>query len=148
MKKFRYPLEPLLKIRKYQEKQEFSIYGKMLAKINVHTQKIIETQQLKTDFTSLERKRMIEGYFNLEDKELAAKYYSNLGKVIDHAEKEISLRKEETEVLRKNAEKARHRRKILEILKEKKHNEYQLELNKLEFKELDEFNQRMRRSES
>ena len=139
-------MEPLLKIRKFQEKQEFSKYGRVLGEINKHTQKIMETRELKSEFTDLERKRMKEGYFNLSDKNLAGQYYGNLSKVIIHAEKEIDSRKEESETLRKIAEKARQRRKILEILKEKKYNEYQLELKKLEYKELDEFNQRKQRS--
>jgi flagellar FliJ protein len=142
MKKFRYTLEPLLKIRKFQEKQEFSKYGRVLGEINKHTQKIMETRDLKTEFTNLERKKMIEGYFNLSDKNLAGQYYGNLSKVINHAEKEIESRKEESETLRKIAEKARQRRKILEILKEKKYNEFQLEFKKMEFKDLDEFNSR------
>ena len=146
MKKFRYALEPLLKIRKFQEKQEFSKYGRILGEINKHTQKIMETRELKADFTNLERKKMMEGYFNLSDKNLSGQYYDNLSKVIIHAEKEIESRKEETETLRKIAEKARQRRKILEILKEKKYNEFELELKKMEFKDLDEFNQRKKAS--
>lgn len=147
MKKFRYALEPLLKIRKFQEKQEFSKYGKILGEINKQTQKINETRQLRSGFIDMERKRMSLGYFNLADKSLAGLYHENLGKVIVHAQKEIESRKEEYEALRKNAEKARQRRKILEILKEKKNNDYQLELKKLEYKETDEFNQRKARAD-
>lgn len=131
-----------MKIRKFQEKQEFSKYGRILGEINKQTQKIAETNDLKKEFISLERQRMAQGYFNLADKSLAGLYHENLGKIIVQAQKEIESRKEEYELLRKNAEKARQRRKILEILKEKKNNEYQLELRKLEYKETDEFNQR------
>ena len=147
MKKFHYNLEPLLKIRQFEEKQEFSKYGRVLGEINKQTQKIADTQVLKSDFTSLERRRMMEGYFNLADKSLAGQYYGNLSKVIIHAQREIDAKKEETEFLRKKAEKARQRRKILAILKEKKHLAYQLELGKMEYKDLDEFNQRKKRAE-
>lgn len=146
MKKFRYVLEPLLKIRKFQEKQEFSRYGRVLGEINRFTQKITDTKDLKNEFTGIERAKMLKGDFNLSDKTLAGKYYDNLALVIHHAEKEILSRKEESEALRKKAEKARLARKILEILKEKKQSVYQMELAKLQYKELDEFNSRKRKS--
>lgn len=147
MKKFRYKLDPLLKIREFREKQEFTNYGRMLGEINKHSEKIRETIQLKAEFTNFQRKKMMEGYFNLSEKSLAQDYYNKLSKVKVHAENEIASRKEETERLRKLAEKARQQRKILEILKEKKFSDYQLELGKWEYKELDEFNQRKRKAE-
>jgi len=145
MKKFRYALEPLLKIRRFHEKQEFSRYGRVLGEINRHIHKISEVKEQKQEFIEIERSQMAAGYFNLADKAMAGQYYNNIAKVIISEEKEIESRKDEVESLRKIAEKARQNRRVLEILKEKKENEYRDELKKFEFKELDEFNQRKHR---
>ena len=147
MKKFRYKLDPLLKIRKFQEKQEFANYGRILGEINKYSEKIQETVFRKNDFADQERKNMQKGVFNISDKILAQDYYLQLKKIRIQAEKNIETRKDETEMLRKKAEKARQHRKVLEILREKKYGEYQLELAKVEYTNLDEFNQRKKRME-
>lgn len=142
MKKFQYKLQPLLQLRKFQEKKEFANYAKVLGEINRHRQKISESQQARLASMNEERKKMQEGLFYLEEKQLSLEYYRNLAMVQENAEKEIEARQEENEALRQKAEKSRQNRRILEILKEKQYEDYLTEVRRVEYSELDEFNQR------
>ncbi|MDH4199351.1 MAG: flagellar FliJ family protein [Spirochaetia bacterium] len=144
MKKFKYKLDPLLKIRKFQEKKEFLNYAKVLGEVNRHKQAITEAMESRNNFSNQERVKMRRGEFNLAEKKTGLEFYRNIAALKVNSEKKIESMKDENDRLRKKAEDARRSRRVLEILREKKYSEYQTEQIKLEFKDLDEFNQRKR----
>jgi flagellar FliJ protein len=145
MKKFKYKLDQLLKIRKFQEKREFANYAVVLGRVNKLQADIIASAGHHKDLMHIERGNMLRGKFDFNDMLLAQEYKKKLNLIKDASLKKIESMKSEFESLRNKAEDARKNRRILEILREKKHQVYEKELEKNEFKQIDEFNQRKKK---
>lgn len=142
MKKFKFPLEGYLKIKKIEEDRKMADLAHVIGKIEK------EKDQINHYFQNMEyylEKKPSEKNINLHDTILMYEYLNQLSKKKRIAEKNINSFQDELKEKQIKANEARKNRRVIEILKEKKLNEYKYEMYKNENKELDEFNNRIKK---
>ncbi len=145
-KKFRYPLEALLKIKAIEEEKALHELGKILSKINQANQ---EVQSLENQY-----KKEITKFNQVSDLNQNVLVFQNFTLFLNRLQETktkvqnyIQSLQPELEEKRQNVLDARKNKRILEILKEKKFEEYKKGLKKNETKELFEINQNSKRKE-
>ena len=144
MKKFEFKLEPLLKIRRFDEKQQYIEFAKVLVKHNQNNSEIQSTTKISRSTLAKESRLMKTGKFDLAYSLSVRKYLNQLSKKSVIAVRKNQEIMPEYQKKLKAANEARLKRRTLEILKEKKLVKYKLEQNRIETKMLDDFNQNSR----
>ena len=142
MKKFSFKMDPLLRLRAYDEKIKFASYARVLGEYNKNNTQAIGTDQTRAAVLQNASKKMRAGEFDLRSMQYLGDYLNHLEKKKRVALYKNSELQSELEEKRAIAQDARKKRKVLEILKEKKHEEYLYEFAHEEGKTLDEFNQK------
>jgi len=141
MKKYKFKLEPLLKLREFEEKQKFMEFSKVLAKVNENNTDITEGDQKRKNVLVRENKQIQKGTFSLSYAIDARRYIKHLDKKKEVAKRNNLELKDEYDTKLNIAKEYRLKRKTLEILKEKREKIFEEEIKSIEQKELDEFNQ-------
>jgi flagellar FliJ protein len=141
-KKFRFSLEALLKLRTLEEERAMQELGKVIEKMNQAKQKVKELE----DQYNAEVKKFSE-YSRMANYTLFYQSFERFLNRIENLKKQtevyVQSLQPELEEKRQKLIEARKNKKILEILKEKRWEEYKNKLKKQETKELFELNQKL-----
>jgi len=142
MKKFKFKLEAILKLREIEEKNKLGELAKVVGQINkwnadIETFTTESTHKLKEESVKLRQHKS-----TFKDMQITREYFTFLNR-----KKKLALKKiEELQpaLVQKQVEynEARKEKKKYEILRKKKFKEYQYELEKEEQKFIDELAQR------
>ena len=137
VKKFRYRLEPLLKIRQYREKERQKEHSAAVHEVVRQKQELTALDSSRLDTLDHQRQQQV-GRFSIAEALVCSRYLVKLkrqrmaGTGLLHG-----LEKEAEKKRRKLVEAARER-KIYELLKEKQQLRHRQAIDKQEQKELDE----------
>jgi len=140
MKKFSYKLEPVLRVKHFREKRLMLEYSKVAGKMEAFRNQIYESDQLIKKHSDDASRVMAGKVFDLQEEKLLRSYYTELQKKKEMAKEQISGYEEEFNRQKSIIENARRERRLLEILREKKYEQYRIEMQREEMKMLDEFN--------
>jgi len=147
MKKFKFKLEPLLKIRRFEEKQKYVEFSKILLKYNETNFEIQNADTVRIANLKKESVHMTQNRFDLSSVVTTRNYLKQIAMKKSVAERKKTDLTGEYQSRLNAANQSRIQRKTLEILKEKKLKVYNDELNQAEVKMLDDFNQSRMRKE-
>lgn len=139
MKKFQFPLEGYLKIKKIEEDKKMGELATVIGKIER------EKEEINTYYSDMElylKDKKSGFYNNVNNTVMIYEYLNQLDKKRKVAQRNIDSMQDELKDKQLKANEARKNRRVIEILKEKKMEQYQYEVYQAENKELDEFNNR------
>lgn len=139
MKSFKFKLEPVLNLRKKKVDEELSKLGLVVGEINRLKNEIDENnQRIQDEFISYD-KQIHEGsnlsYIRLFDTYIKGLYNKN-----EHLENEIDGHQEQLDEARHNVMNAKKDAEVIEIIKNKKIEEFEDMLRRSERYELEEIN--------
>ncbi len=143
MKKFRFKLQKLLDIREAKEKEIKNELMKVLALQN--KERILQDElrskisRYETQYSDIIKK----GQFNPDQMMSIMRYTDVARKAIIEAERRIESYQPEVDRIREKLVAASRDKKIVEKLKERKHEEFEYEFNKEIAKENDDMNQKL-----
>lgn len=144
IKKYRFELEALLKIRSIEEEKALQDLGKIIAKVNSANEEVrILEQQYNEELKKFEV-YLSSGQANMSFQNFNL-FLNRLNDTKRKVQKYIESLQPELEEKRNKLLEVRKNKRILEILKEKRLQEYKKELLKLEQRELFEINQKIRK---
>lgn len=139
MKKFQFPLEGYLKIKKIEEDKKMGELATVIGKIER------EKEEINAYYSDMElylKDKKSGFYNNVNNTVMIYEYLNQLNKKRKVAQRNIDSMQDELKDKQLKANEARKNRRVIEILKEKKKEQYQYEVYQAENKELDEFNNR------
>ena len=137
MKKFRFRLEPLLKLRAYREKEEQKVHAAALQKVFSQEDSLVN---IKTDRVNNQKnlRNFLSGYLNLSKLSGYSRYFTKLKKDEYIGGEMLKVLKKDTEDKRQKLLEATKQRKIYEKLKEKHLDKFKHEFEQAVQKEQDE----------
>ncbi|MDH5718292.1 MAG: hypothetical protein OEZ22_11750 [Spirochaetia bacterium] len=138
MKKFKFKLEPFLKLKKLEEKNKMVELSKVAQEAENQQIEINNYYEKSGILLSEEAIKMREGIFDLSYQIIMQNYFYNMKKRKEIAERkmleiEMRLKKKQDEMII-----ARKNRRVIEIIKEKKWENYCYETGREEIQLLDE----------
>ena len=137
MKKFKYRLEPLLKLKAYREKEEQKVHAAALQKVYSQENSLVNINSDRSD--NQKRLRNVQsGKLDLSLLSSYSRYFVKLKKDEFIGREMLKVFKKDTEEKRLKLLEATKQRKIYDKLKEKHHENYTHELEQLIQKEQDE----------
>ncbi len=142
MKKFYFKMDPLIRIRAFEEKLKYAEYAKTLGEVNRNNMTVESVNEKRQKMLMRERKEMLNERFDLGRMVRMDTYLREMERkklVAISANEKLKERFEETRLA---AETARKKRRILEILREKREAAHEAEVEYRAMQELDEFNAR------
>lgn len=142
MKKFVFKMDPLIRIRAYEEKMKYAEYAKVLGKVNKNLATIASVDETRAGMLTRERNEMLNRRFDLERMVRMEFYLREMDRKKGVAIEANKILQGEFDEKRLAAERARKNRRVLEILREKREAAYNAEVNYRNTQELDEFNSR------
>jgi flagellar protein FliJ len=138
MKKFRFRLNPLLRLRKQQQDQKKRVVGELVRQIHQHQRQAVELAEAVRREGDLLREQYQRGHVDMD---WIGHYY----RFVTHTRQAIRGRIEtvgriqtQLQTARQDLAQAAQKTRILEKLKEKQYQRYQKEVNRLEILDLDE----------
>ncbi|MBI3395072.1 MAG: flagellar export protein FliJ [Spirochaetia bacterium] len=138
-RRFRFALEALLRLRKYQENQALAELAKVMARWNEQLSVMRQSEKLFAEETALFEKRHREA-FSIE-------LFKTYNLYLDRLEAESVVAAQKLETLRPELEaeqakvrEARRRKRVIELLRERRKKEHDDAERKIEAKELNEIN--------
>jgi len=137
MKKFKFRLEPLLKLRAYKEKEEQKVHAAALQKIYNQEDKLVN---INTDRFNNQKslRNILSGCLDLSRLSGYSRYFMKIKKD-EYLDREmLKVFQKDTEEKRLKLLEATKQRKIYEKLKEKHHEKYNHEFEQVVQKEQDE----------
>jgi len=144
IKKFKFTLEALLRVRKVEENVALAGYSKVMERVNVHRRKQEEARAQAAREMAMFSERP-HADFSIEEMLNYDRYLDRLGTEERVALHEIDRMRPELEREKQKLLLARRNRKIVETVKERKFEEYKKELRKKESKEYEELNGLLKR---
>ena len=143
MKKFKFTLQRLLDIREAREKEIKNELMKILALQNKERILQDELRNKINRFENQYSERIKKGQFQPDQMMSIMRYTDVARKAIVEAEKRIEALQPEVDRVRDKLVAASRDKKIVEKLKERKHEEFEYEFNKEIAKENDDMNQKL-----
>lgn len=143
MKKFKFALDGYLKVRKIEERKKMTELAEVLNEVNIYRNQQAEYKSKSHELLLAQHKMLGEGKLDPTFQYRANAYISALRKRSELAEEKIAGMSEELEKRQAALLEARKNRRVIEILKEKKAEEYKYQVSKLSVTEMDEFNQKI-----
>ncbi len=137
MKKFKYRLEQLLKLKAYREKEEQKVHAAALKKVYVQENSLVNINSDRTDNQKSLRNFQL-GNLDLSLLSGYSRYFVKLKKDEFIGREMLKVFKKDTEEKRLKLLEATKQRKIYDKLKEKHHEKYTHELEQVTQKEQDE----------
>lgn len=139
IKRFRFSLESLLRIRGHEEKMAMAELARVLEKVNLSEEKrkkAVENYRSEVEQFSREQKES----FRLELFQMYDRYLERLEAEQDQAKEELEAMRPALEAEQEKVREARRKKRALELLKERRKELYDLEVRRQEKKELEEIN--------
>lgn len=139
MKRFRFSLETVLKLRGLREEEEIRRLSLVVSKLNTlisekeNNQKEIESSY-EAILSSAKVGTSLSDYLSIEQ------YIKGLIRRNEELEHRISNQNEEVNLVRKDVMVARMNKKVIEVLKDKRFLEWKKKRNRMERREVEEFN--------
>lgn len=143
MKKFNFKLQRLLDFREAKENEIKNELSKVLMKQNVERSKQQVLHESIAEEKGRLKERMVRGNVAVKEVMMFEKYIDMSLKAIDAAERKIQSIEPEVIEVRSRLIEATKDKKIVEKLKEKRHEEYLYEVNREIAKENDDMNQKI-----
>ena len=137
VKRFRYRLEPLLKIRRYREKERQKEHAAAVQEVFKQKQELVALDRYRLDTLDHQRSQQV-GNFNIADALVCSRYLVKLKRQRMAGTGLLHGLEKEAEKKRRKLVDAARERKIYELLKEKQQLRHRQEIEKQEQKELDE----------
>ncbi len=137
VKRFRYRLEPLLKIRRYREKERQKEHSAAVQEVFKQKQELVTLDRYRLDTLDHQRSRQV-GNFNIADALVCSRYLVKLKRQRMAGTGLLHGLEKEAEKKRRKLVDAARERKIYELLKEKQQLRHRQAIEKQEQKELDE----------
>lgn len=141
IKRFKFSLEALLRIRGHEEKRAMADLARVLERANASEEKkkkAAENYRHEVeDFSRRQKEKFHLGLFQMYDR-----YLERLEAEQQQANQELEAMRPALEAEQEKVREARRRKRALELLKERRKSEYDHEIRKQERKELEEINSR------
>jgi flagellar FliJ protein len=138
MKKFRYRLDPLLRLRQQQEDQKKRVVGSLLTEINQQQNQVLEMAAAMKQEGEKLKDQYARGKVDLEWIRYYRMFVTQTQQTIAKRMQEILAIQKKLAVARGELAEAAKQTKILEKLKEKKKNSYDAEVLRQENSMMDE----------
>lgn len=147
IKKFRFSLSPVLRLRRLQEKQALGELAKVLVEHNTH-QLRIQNAKLQLNGGSDDKDDINDKMDNsyIEKYQMRSRYGKRLEGEIFEAEKKMEALRPQLEEEQAKVRVVRRKKRVMELLEEKEKAEHKRKMQKIERKELLEINQTRKKS--
>lgn len=140
MKRFRFPLEGLLKVRDLQQKQVMAEMADITERVNLQRSIVERTEREYRE--EMERFALSQGEnFSIDLYRTFDRYIDRLEAEKGRAEKQLEEMRPELEHMQTKLLEARRKKRVVELLRERHLNRYKEELRRQERRELYELNQ-------
>jgi flagellar FliJ protein len=140
MKRFRFPLEGLLKVRDLQQKQVMAEMADITERVNLQRSIVERTEREYRE--EMERFALSQGSnFSIDLYRTFDRYIDRLEAEKGRAEKQLEEMRPELEHMQAKLLEARRKKRVVELLRERHLNRYKEELRRQERRELYELNQ-------
>ncbi|MDH5655933.1 MAG: flagellar export protein FliJ [Spirochaetia bacterium] len=137
MKKFKFTLDPLLRVRKIEENQALAGLAKVLTRVNeVEEIKADSKKNINEEIGQFSKKKKDE--ISFEDRRMYYRYLDRLDSQILEAERKLGEMKPEVDQEQAKVVDARRKYRVVELLKERQKERYDYDVKKQEKKDLDE----------
>lgn len=137
MKRFKFELEPLLRVRKMEENLALAGLARIMTQVNeAEAAKDEAKKQISSEMNLFARKKTVN--LTIEDYKIYNRYLERLDAKILQSDNRLEAMRPDREREQGKVVDARRKRRVVEILKERKKEEYDYDRKKSEIKELDE----------
>jgi len=132
MKKFKFRMETILKLKKQQEDEKKRVVGMLVADINKQQQQAIELSGSLRQEGQKIKQQYLDNNVDLEEVASYQKYVTQVQRAIQQRIANVSEIQKKLNIAREEFLEKVKETKILEKLKEKKQSEYQAQISRLE----------------
>lgn len=139
MKRFRFSLETVLKLRGWREEEEIRRLSLVVSKLNsLIGEKDSNEREIESSYEAILASSKVGT--SLSDYLSIEQYIQGLMRRNEELEERITAQNEEVNLVRKDVMVARMNKKVIEVLKDKRFAEWKKKRNKMERREVEEFN--------
>ncbi|MCG6151889.1 flagellar export protein FliJ [Leptospira bandrabouensis] len=139
MKRFRFSLETVLKLRGWREEEEIRRLSLVVSKLNALIgEKDTNEREIESSYEAILNSSKVGT--SLSDYLSIEQYIQGLIRRNEELESRIATQNEEVNLVRKDVMVARMNKKVIEVLKDKRFAEWKKKRNRSERREVEEFN--------
>ncbi|TGK84418.1 flagellar export protein FliJ [Leptospira montravelensis] len=139
MKRFRFSLETVLKLRGWREEEEIRRLSLVVSKLNALIgEKDTNEKEIESSYEAILNSSKVGT--SLSDYLSIEQYIQGLIRRNEELESRIATQNEEVNLVRKDVMVARMNKKVIEVLKDKRFAEWKKKRNRAERREVEEFN--------
>jgi flagellar export protein FliJ len=140
VKRFRYSLETVLKLREIREEEELKRLSIVVSELNaLFAEREFNESEIEKSYLDIESSARVgtslSDYLSIES------YIHGLTKLNDDLDFKISEKNKQVDIVRQDVQLARKNKKVLEILKENRFNEWKKKRSRAERREVEEYNE-------
>jgi len=140
VKRFRYSLETVLKLREIREEEELKRLSIVVSELNaLFAEREFNEKEIEKSYLDIESSARVgtslNDYLSIES------YIHGLTKLNEELDYKISEKNKQVDVVRQDVQLARKDKKVLEILRENRFNEWKKKRNRAERREVEEYNE-------
>ncbi|MFO1526946.1 MAG: flagellar export protein FliJ [Turneriella sp.] len=141
MKKFKFQLETYLKVKRVKEQARLGELAQVMQKVNVYREQQQAFDGQYNTMLNAQREQFVGRAVPIQQLRDMYEYLGALRSRKDTATRHIAALEPEVAEKRQAYNAARKERRVIEVLKEKRHAEHRLQMEKEEIAMMDEFNQ-------
>ncbi|MBW7856820.1 MAG: flagellar export protein FliJ [Leptonema sp. (in: Bacteria)] len=142
MKKFKFPLEGLLRVRDLKQKQVMAEMAEVMERVNAQRQIVEQSEaNYRNEMDLFSKSQSTKESFSIYQYQTFNHYINRLEAEKSYAEEKLEEMRPELEAVQNKLIEARRQRRVVELLKERYQERYHQALRKEERKELAELNQ-------
>lgn len=139
MKRFRFSLETVLKLRGWREEEEIRRLSLVVSKLNsLIGEKDSNEKEIESSYEAILASSKVGT--SLSDYLSIEQYIQDLMRRNEELEERIRTQNDEVNLVRKDVMVARMNKKVIEVLKDKRFAEWKKKRNRMERREVEEFN--------
>ncbi|TGN19224.1 flagellar export protein FliJ [Leptospira idonii] len=139
MKRFRFSLETVLKLREWREEEEIKRLSIVVSELNsLFAEREFNEKEIARSYQEIESSAKVGT--SLSDYLSIERYIQGLMKQNEELGHSIERKNEEVNLVRQDVLVARKDKKVIEVLKENRFNEWKKKRNRAERKEMEEYN--------
>ncbi|EOQ96896.1 flagellar FliJ protein [Leptospira wolbachii serovar Codice str. CDC] len=139
MKRFRFSLETVLKLRGWREEEEIRRLSIVVSKLNsLIDEKDSNEREIESSYEAILASSKVGT--SLSDYLSIEQYIQGLMRRNEELETRIKTQNDEVNLVRKDVMVARMNKKVIEVLKDKRFTEWKKKRNRMERREVEEFN--------
>jgi flagellar FliJ protein len=140
VKRFRYSLETVLKLREIREEEELKKLSIVVSELNLlFTEREFNEKEIQRSYLDIESSARVGT--SLSDYLSIERYIQGLAKMNDELDLRIQDKNKQVDIVREGVLIARKDKKVLEILRENRFKEWKKKRNRAERKEIEEYNE-------